>query len=69
MMRRGGGGAICGGWAMHDEGLLHEELSGSIIGAAMTVHNRLRPGLELALLVNFKHARLEWKRIARNKGL
>jgi hypothetical protein len=45
--------------------LIHKELSEPIIGAAMTVLNLLKPGLdeELALLLNFKNAKLEWKRI------
>ncbi len=52
--------------------LIHKELSESIIGAAMSVLNGLRPGLDeklyeralvIALLLNFKNARLEWKRI------
>ena len=82
--------------------LIHEELSGKIIGAAMDVLNELKPGLderlyeralvvvdpkvvaafneahiaqmvgyltisglELALLLNFKSARLDWKRVVR----
>jgi hypothetical protein len=50
--------------------LLHEELSKSIVGAAMTVLNTLKPGLDeniaslrLALLLNFKYADLRWKRL------
>jgi hypothetical protein len=59
-----------------DEKMLHEQLSGEIIGAAMQVLNELKPGLDeklyeramlielkrldLALLINFKNARLEW---------
>ena len=85
--------------------MIHERLSGEIIGAAMEVLNELKPGignlipdlivdnavivdpkvvacftethvaqmigylnitaLDLALLVNFKNARLEWKRVLR----
>lgn len=128
---------------MPDNGLIHEDLSGAIIGAAMTVLNELKPGLdeklyenalvielrkrghkvaqqsrfpvhydgqligtlvpdlivdglviadpkvvtefndthfaqmigyltiselELALLLNFKHAELKWKRVVRSRG-
>ena len=85
--------------------MIHEHLSGEIIGAAMEVLNELKPGignlipdlivdnavivdpkvvacftethvaqmigylnitaLDLALLVNFKNARLEWKQVLR----
>jgi hypothetical protein len=40
-------------------------MSEAIIGAAMNVRNARKPGLDeqLALLLNFKNARLEWKRI------
>ena len=37
--------------------MIHEELSGKRIGA--------RDRLDLALLINFKNARLEWKRVLR----
>jgi len=54
--------------------LRHRELSEDIIGAFMTVLNRLKPGLdeklyenaliiELAILINFKYAALKWKRV------
>jgi len=58
--------------------IIHEELSGEIIGAAMDVLNELKPGLdekigyltitglELALLLNFRSARLEWKGVVRH---
>ena len=42
--------------------MVHEELSGEIIGAAMSVLNALKP---VALLLNFKYARLKWKWIVR----
>jgi hypothetical protein len=54
--------------------IIHEELSSKIIGAAMAVLNELKPGLDdklnrsgldLALLLNFKSARLECKRVLR----
>ncbi|MEO8044491.1 MAG: GxxExxY protein [Spartobacteria bacterium] len=60
--------------------LIHEELSRSIIGAAMEVLNDLKPGdahiaqmigylnitkLQLAILLNFKNATLSWKRVVR----
>src|SRR5947207_14559187 len=85
--------------------MIHEHLSGEIIGAAMEVLNELKPGignlipdlivdeavivdpkvvacftethvaqmigylsitaLDLALLINFSNARLEWKRVLR----
>lgn len=69
----------------HDT-LIYEELSAHIIGAAMTVLNELKPGLDeklydnhvaqmigylakteirLALLLNFKYAKLQWKRMVR----
>jgi hypothetical protein len=41
----------------------HEELTGDIIGAAMAVLNELKPGLEVALLLNFREAKLDWKRV------
>jgi hypothetical protein len=59
--------------------MIHEESSGKIIGAAMGVLNHLKPGLdeklyehaftglELALLPNFRSARLEWKRVVRQQ--
>lgn len=37
---------------MSDEGLLHEDITGRIIGAAMTVLNELRPGLDEKLYEN-----------------
>jgi GxxExxY protein len=37
---------------MPDEGLLHEDITGRIIGAAMTVLNELRPGLDEKLYEN-----------------
>ncbi len=43
----------------------HEQLTGDIIGAAMEVLNDLKPGLDEKLLLNFKHASLQWKRISR----
>jgi hypothetical protein len=43
---------------MMSEGLIHKELSGKIIGAAIT-------GLDLALLLNFRFAKLQWKRVVR----
>jgi hypothetical protein len=36
--------------------MLHEEITKDIIGAAMAVLNELKPGLEVALLLNFKDA-------------
>ncbi len=82
--------------------LIHEALSEHILGAAMTVLNELKPGLDeklyenalviadpkvvsgfndthlaqmtgylaltglrLALLLNFKYAKLQWKRVVR----
>lgn len=61
---------------------LHGELSHQIIGAAMAVLNELKPGLEehiaqmlgylaitgldLAILLNFRHAKLQVKRVARS---
>jgi hypothetical protein len=47
-----------------DEQMIHEELSGEIVGAAMEVNVT---GLDLALLINFKNARLEWKRVLRRQ--
>ncbi len=41
----------------------HEELTGDIIGAALAVLNELKPGLEVALLLNFREAKLDWKRV------
>jgi uncharacterized protein YkvS len=38
-----------------------------IIGAAMAVLNELKPGLEVALLLNFKDAKLDWKRVVNEK--
>src|SRR6267143_5676902 len=43
-----------------DEEMIHEELSGEIIGAAMDVLNELRPGLdeklyERAMIIELKH--------------
>ena len=35
-----------------DEEMIHEELSGKIIGAAMDVLNELRPGLDETLCTN-----------------
>jgi|RhiMetdeSRZDD1v2_1073273.scaffolds.fasta_scaffold103233_3 hypothetical protein len=46
--------------------IVHEELSRKIIGAAMEVLNKLKPELDL-LLINFKNARLEWKRVLRTQ--
>ncbi|TWT96712.1 hypothetical protein Pla108_24860 [Botrimarina colliarenosi] len=43
----------------------HEALSREVIGAAMAATNELRPGLDLAVLINFKHSKIEWKRIVR----
>jgi GxxExxY protein len=37
---------------MSSEGLLHEDITGRIIGAAMTVLNGLRPGLDEKLYEN-----------------
>ncbi len=34
----------------------HEELAGDIIGAAMAALNELKPGLEVALPLNFREA-------------
>lgn len=52
--------------------LIHEELSKDIIGAAMEVLNELKPGLDeklyenaLVILINFKYAKLQWKRVVR----
>ena len=50
---------------MREEDLIHNELSGKIIGCAMKVHNTLKPGLELALLLNFKYAKLQTKRVVK----
>ena len=41
----------------------HEELTGDIMGAAMAVLNELKAGLEVALLLNFREAKLDWKRV------
>jgi len=41
-----------------------EQLTEIIIGAAMNVLNQLKPGLKTALLLNFKYARLQIKRIS-----
>ena len=74
--------------------MIHEELSGKIIGAAMDVLYTLKPGLDEKLyenalvieltsrghkveqqrqfpilLVNFKNAKLDWKRIVRSTTL
>jgi hypothetical protein len=46
--------------------IVHEELSRKIIGAAMEVLNKLKPELDL-LLINFKNARLGWKRVLRTQ--
>jgi hypothetical protein len=46
--------------------IVHEELSRKIIGAAMEVLNKLKPELDLPL-INFKNARLEWKRVLRTQ--
>jgi hypothetical protein len=46
--------------------IVHEELSRKIIGAAMEVLNKLKPELDF-LLINFKNARLEWKRVLRTQ--
>lgn len=43
---------------MGTDKIIHAELSEAIIGAAMT-------NLRLALLINFKHADLRWKRVVR----
>jgi hypothetical protein len=48
-----------------DAYMIHEELSKDIIGAAVSALNVLKPRLELALLLNFKRAKLEWKRVVR----
>ncbi len=50
--------------------LIHEELSGKVIGAAMQVHNMLRPGLdekvyENALVIELEHMGLEVKQQTR----
>jgi len=47
--------------------LIHERLSGVIIGIAMEVLNELKPGLDLPILLNFKNARLDRKRVVRRK--
>ncbi|MGO9199936.1 MAG: hypothetical protein ACLQM8_05285 [Limisphaerales bacterium] len=41
----------------------HEELTGDIMGAAMAVLNELKAGLEVALPLNFREAKLDWKRV------
>jgi hypothetical protein len=41
----------------------HEELTGDIIGAAVAALNEPKPGLEVALLLNFRQAKLDWKRV------
>ena len=41
-----------------------EQLTEIIIGAAINVLNKLKPGLKTALLLNFKHARLQIKRVS-----
>ncbi|HVU24977.1 MAG TPA: hypothetical protein VHE13_12700 [Opitutus sp.] len=46
---------------MSTDEYLHRELSEDIIGAAMVVLNKLRPGL----IFNFKDSKLRWKRIVR----
>jgi len=43
--------------------LIHKELTGTVIGSSMEGLNEFKPGRELALLLNFKGAKLEWKRI------
>ncbi|MBA4136566.1 MAG: hypothetical protein C0518_04540 [Opitutus sp.] len=55
-----------------DADMIHEKLSGEIIGAAMAVtHIRRLIGylaitkLPLALLRNFKYSELQWKRVVR----
>jgi hypothetical protein len=45
--------------------MIHEELSKDIIGTAMSVLNALKPRLGLALLLNFKRAKLERKPLVR----
>jgi hypothetical protein len=47
--------------------LIHEELSGTVIGSAMEGLNEFKPGRELALLLNFKSAKLEWKRVVQQQ--
>jgi hypothetical protein len=46
--------------------IVHVGVSQKIIGAAMEVLNKLKPELDL-LLINFKNARLEWKRVLRTE--
>ncbi|MGO9204065.1 MAG: hypothetical protein ACLQM8_26380 [Limisphaerales bacterium] len=41
----------------------HEELTGDIMGAAMAVLNELKAGLEVSLLLDFREAKLVWKRV------
>ena len=41
----------------------HEELTGDIMGAAMAMLNEVKPGLWVALLLNFREAKLDWKRV------
>jgi hypothetical protein len=45
--------------------LIREDFSGDIIAAVMLGYLAIS-GLELALLVNFKHASLQWKRVVKS---
>ena len=50
----------------------HEEFTGQIIAAAMTILNELKPGLdeklhENALVIELKESKLTWKRVARGQ--
>jgi len=52
---------------MNESNLLLKEEAHRIVGCAMEVSNVLGhgkiTGLRVGLLLNFKHAKLEWKRI------
>jgi hypothetical protein len=47
--------------------LIHKELSGTVIGSSMEGPNEFKPGRDLALLLNFKGAKLEWKRVVQRQ--
>jgi len=57
--------------------MLDEDITRDIVGAAMAVLNELKPGLdeklnitglEVALLLNIKEAKLPWKRVIRERA-
>lgn len=43
--------------------IVHKELVYEVVGCAFEVLNRVWTGLRVGLLINFKHAKLEWERI------